>query len=402
MTAGRQPPGTPGGNPRPRSARWRAAPPLFVTTAAAIALSLVASPPPAVPGPTPGGAQSFDPEGKELYEAGCAFCHGLDGAGPDTTRVTLEIPTPDFTDCRFASREPDADWIAISHEGGPIRGFSETMPAFGEAYSVSQLQAIVDYIRTFCSDPSWPPGEFNLPRALITEKAYPEDEFVWTVGADLEGPTAVSNWFLYERRIGARHQIEFRVPLLYRETTSGDVTAGEFGLGDAEVAFKSAVWFDSDAGTIVSLGADVELPTGSESKGLGEGSTKVEPFVAVGQILSANTFLQALGGVGFPFGGDETDPVGNLRLVLGGTGTTGRFGRSWTPMAELLVHHVFAEDATTEWTLIPQLQVSLNARQHILANVGVGVPLDHTDVRSTQLLVYFLWDWFDGGLFDGW
>jgi hypothetical protein len=24
------------------------------------------------------------------------------------------------------------------------------------------------------------------------------------------------------------------------------------------------------------------------------------------------------------------------------------------------------------------------------------------DTRSTRLLVYLLWDWFDGGFFEGW
>ena len=54
------------------------------------------------------------------------------------------------------------------------------------------------------------------------------------------------------------------------------------------------------------------------------------------------------------------------------------------------------------WELVPQIQISLNTRQHLLVNVGVRVPLNQRDGRHTQLLVYFLWDWFDGKLRDGW
>ena len=53
-------------------------------------------------------------------------------------------------------------------------------------------------------------------------------------------------------------------------------------------------------------------------------------------------------------------------------------------------------------TIVSQMQVTLNTRQHVMLNVGVRLPLTHASERSTQLLVYVLWDWFDGGLFSGW
>jgi len=48
------------------------------------------------------------------------------------------------------------------------------------------------------------------------------------------------------------------------------------------------------------------------------------------------------------------------------------------------------------------LQFSLSKRQHILANVGVRTPANNTAGRTTQLVFYVLWDWFDGGLKEGW
>ncbi len=99
------------------------------------------------------------------------------------------------------------------------------MPAFGEALGKADLAEAVAHIRTFCADDAWPRGELNLPRALVTGKAYPEDEAVLTVVAE-DG--AVTNTFIYERRFGARNQIELIVPLAFSEqaTPAGAITTG--------------------------------------------------------------------------------------------------------------------------------------------------------------------------------
>ncbi len=75
---------------------------------------------------TPGlGAELADAPGRAIYAASCANCHGLDGTGLDRSLVAFEEELPDFTDCDFAAREPDADWIAVAHEGGPVRSHDE-------------------------------------------------------------------------------------------------------------------------------------------------------------------------------------------------------------------------------------------------------------------------------------
>lgn len=104
----------------------------------------------------------------------CSSCHGNDGRGQPMEKVVFDIPLPDFTDCQFASREPDADWFAVIHNGGPIRAFDQMMPAFGEALTEEEIFQVLSYVRTFCNDNSWPRGEFNLPRPLFTEKAFPK------------------------------------------------------------------------------------------------------------------------------------------------------------------------------------------------------------------------------------
>jgi hypothetical protein len=71
-------------------------------------------------------------------------------------------------------------------------------------------------------------------------------------------------------------------------------------------------------------------------------------------------------------------------------------------MVEWLAARDLEDGARVQWDVVPQMQVTLNRRQHIMINVGVRVPLNQRAGRSTQVITYFLWDWFDGGLLDGW
>ena len=71
-------------------------------------------------------------------------------------------------------------------------------------------------------------------------------------------------------------------------------------------------------------------------------------------------------------------------------------------MIEWLAARDLEDAATTDWDVVPQMQITLNRRQHIMINVGVRIPLSERTGRSTQVITYFLWDWFDGGLLDGW
>ena len=103
-------------------------------------------------GGSPLSARQIPADGEGLYGLACANCHGTDGAGVEPGNVAFTVPTPDFSDCSFSSREPDADWIAVAHEGGPVRAFDETMPAFGDALTADQLQLVMNHIRSFCAN----------------------------------------------------------------------------------------------------------------------------------------------------------------------------------------------------------------------------------------------------------
>lgn len=337
--------------------------------------------------------------GGELYRAACSSCHGPDGKGLPATIVGFDTPVPDFTDCSFATPEPDADWIAVVHEGGPARAFDRRMPAFGDALSEDQIRQILDHIRGFCEEPSWPRGELNLPRPLVTEKAFPENELVVSLDGALSGASAISNELVYERRLGPRGQYEVVVPLSFNDTEGQG--GWSRGLGDIAVAFKYAALHSLSRGSILSIGSELVFPTGKESEGLGGGATVFEPFVAFGQILPRDGFLHLHAGVEIPSGPDHDNEV-FWRAALGKTLTQGRSGRAWSPMIEVGGARELASGTRAEWDIVPQMQVTLSRRQHIMLNAGVRVPVtDRTD-RQSRLLMYLLWDWFDGAFFDGW
>jgi mono/diheme cytochrome c family protein len=339
------------------------------------------------------GAAAQPPErtGAELYSAACAACHGPDGRGHSQSRVGFDTPLPDFTDCSFATPEPDADWAAVVAHGGPVRAFDRMMPAFGEALSAAEIERVVTHVRGFCpGSGAWPRGELNLPRALATEKAFPENEAVVTVSVD--GDAAVSEW-LYERRLGARSQWEVVVPLAAGQPGSG--------LGDIALALKHVVVHSLARGSILSAAAEVKLPTGREADGRGGGTTIFEPFVAFGQILPADGFLQLQSGVEIPArSGGAKEAF--WRAAIGRSFIAGGYGRTWSPMVEVLGARELESGAVTHWDLVPQMQVTLSKRQHVMVNAGVRIPANDRQSRGAALLTYLLWDWFDGGFFDGW
>jgi hypothetical protein len=351
------------------------------------------------------GALPADATGEQIFVAACATCHAMDGKGSPSAVVGFDLPLPnghtfpDFTDCATNTVEPLGDWMAVAHRGGPVRALDRRMPAFGDALSEEQIERAVKYLWTFCEDPAWPRGDLNLPRAFFTEKAFPENETVWTTGVTTSGAKGVTNQIVYEHRIGSRSQYEVTVPFGAQQTEPGG--AWNRGLGDVELALRRTLYASLDRGSIFAAGGAVTLPTGKEELGLGNGFTIVEPFAMWGQMLGPSAFVQTH--IGYEIASDRTrgQNEGFVRTAFGYTVAQDRgFGRAWTPMLEVLAAQ--PERGVTERDLVPQMQVSMSKLQHVLFSVGVRVPMNERDERKPQMLAYFLWDWFDGGLFEFW
>jgi hypothetical protein len=336
--------------------------------------------------------------GAEIYQQACQACHGADGKGSALERVGFDIPLPNFTECSFASREASADWIGIAHEGGPLRGFSRMMPAFGKALSLDQLAAAVAHLHTFCTEPGWPRGEFNLPRPLVTGKAYLEDEAVLTSSFSPEGLNAFESELVWEKRVGMRSELELKLPFGWQQYAAGGTSSA---VGDIAAELKHVLFDDLARGSIVALAGELVLPTGDVAAGFGKDTAVFETSLLYGQILPADTFLQTHLGFEFPFDTAKAENEMFWRTAMGRSFQEPNWGRTWTPMVELLGAREL-EGGATEWDLVPQLNVTLSKRQHIQINFGARVPLTNHSERSTVFMMYFMWDWYDGGLLEGW
>lgn len=338
--------------------------------------------------------------GKAIYAAACQSCHAPDGRGMPRSHVGFADVLPDFTDCSYASREAAQDWETIVRKGGAVRRFSRRMPAFGAALSDRQIARVVAYVQSLCTDRRWPRGELNLPRTMSVEKAFPEDEFVFTSSwAGRRGERVATSAFIFEKRIGARTQWELAVPVIERQRAVEDGAGWTTPhLGDVEVALKRDVFHA--ASSIMSLGAELLVPSGDRTGGFGGGTWVIEPYLLAGAAFPANSFFQMQSGLEFPTRLARADREWYARGAVGTTWAIA--GRTLTPMVEGSVARALdgGERASYDWT--PQMQVSLSRRRHILGSVGVRMPITERASRPRELVAYFLWDWFDGPLLGAW
>jgi Cytochrome C oxidase, cbb3-type, subunit III len=349
--------------------------------------------------------------GQEIYLAACSACHGETGDGaPESATVFIRPDTfPHFDRCDETTPESTKDWTATVRDGGVARGFSRIMPAFTQVLSKAEINRVVTYLRGLCAEPDRPRGELNVPRALLTEKAFPESETVLTATAATSGPASVMNELDYEKTLGHRDQLEVAAPFGWSREPSGALVGG---LGDVAVGIKHVLFSELHAlpeqpifdatGSILSVQAELTLPTGNPRAGLGTGVLGAGLFLAYDVVLPAQSFVQLQMGTDLPFSTRNGPRSVYFRSALGKSFSEHEFGRMWSPMVEMVGTRDLTGGAVTDWDLIPELQVTLNRRQHIRAALGYSFPLTDTAGRPHQIMAYFLWDWFDGGLLEGW
>lgn len=326
--------------------------------------------------------------GKVLYEdyAGCASCHGDDGKGV-VEGVTLDPPAPDLTDCSFNSREPRRDWRAVINHGGQARGLSMSMPSYYEALTSEQVEAIIDYLKTFCAETGWPSGELNFRRAQLTTKAFPENEALLIPQYAHGSNQKVTTKFVYERRLGKRGQWEIAVPFM-AQWQSPRAT----GIGDIELSAKYVLAHNDQARAIVSGGFEVVTPTGKTA--LGSSLWKFAPFIAAGK--SYDRFaLQSSVKLEQPLERDngESELLFNFAFTLPLTPDK----KGFFPMLETQ-HVKNLETGATQWFLAPQLYIGLVRRGHIALSFGGQIPLTGERPFDYRLMSFFLWEYADGGL----
>ena len=339
--------------------------------------------------------------GEQVFKAACAACHGADGRGTPQAVAGFQPPRtfPDFTRCDQTTSEPDSSWKALVIHGGPYRGFSQIMPSFAEALTDKQINQVIGYLRSLCKNSHWPRGELNLPRALVTEKAYPENEVVISSGVNAQGMPGNTTHIIHEQRFGVKNQIEVDVPVSFADQNH----TWYGGIGDTTIGLKREIFSSLRTGSILSLQGSVLIPSGNKTRGFGSGTTTFETFAAYDQLFRTNTFIQTQLGADLPRHTDIAPQSLFFNTAIGQSFAADHgLGRLWSPMVEFLASRDFVDKAKTDWDVLPQMQVTISKRQHVRGNLGVRVPVNNTSGRPVQIMLYLLWDWGDGRLNEGW
>jgi mono/diheme cytochrome c family protein len=356
------------------------------------------------PSRLPGQADDRSAEfmaGKQIYHSACVACHGGDGKGTSEAVAGFNRPSsfPDFTRCDQTTAELDSAYRAVITYGGPYRGFSQIMPSFQEALTPQQIGDVVRYLRGFCRNSHWPRGELNLPRALFTEKAYPEDEEVISTAVNAQGGPGVESHIIHEQRFGMKNQIEIDVPITFQDQNH----TWYGGVGDATFGVKRVMFSSLRSGSILSLQGSVIVPSGNKDRGFGSGTTTFETFAAFDQLFRTNTFIQSQFGADLPRHTDIGPQSIFFNAAIGQSFAPDHgLGRLWSPMMEFVSTRDLVDGAKMDWDVVPQMQVTISHRQHIRGDLGVRVPINNTTGRPVRLVLYLLWDWQDGKLNEGW
>lgn len=85
--------------------------------------------------------------GKTLYDAFCAQCHGLQGTGDGVNALTMEIKPRDHTDSREMAARTDDDLFTAVKEGGAAINKSIMMPRWDANLTDDEIRDLVAYMR---------------------------------------------------------------------------------------------------------------------------------------------------------------------------------------------------------------------------------------------------------------
>ena len=238
----------------------------------------------------------------DVYTAACAACHGGDGRGRRRrARSASTLPLPDFTDCDFAVARAESRLVRDrASRRARCAASTASCPRSSEALRPPRKSKQ----RSRTSAPSardarWPRGELNLPRALFTEKAYPEDEAVITTTIVTRGPGLVDS----RVPLGAtlrRRQPDRDQPADHARRSRRAARLEERHRRPRRSASSTRCATSLERGAILRVGGELVLPTGDEARGFGKGTTVFESFVLFGKLLPSDAFVQLQGIVELP------------------------------------------------------------------------------------------------------
>jgi len=346
---------------------------------------------------------AIDPtEAARLYQENCAACHGANGrADPNHPMIKqMGVIPADFQDALFASREPSDDFFIVVKFGGAAKGFSELMPAFEDRLNDEQINAVVSYVKNLAGDQGYPSGDMNFILPIRSKKAFPEDEVVWKMSYtdNIGGGNRdqLRNVLELERRFFKNWQWSLEV----RHAVDDGVDDGGNNIDQIEPGLKAVLYANAENQSIISAGTLLAIKTEERAA-----SDEIIPFIAFGKGLSRNFTFQGTARANLPVDG-FSDGVMELSGVVHWIPSL--WPQTFKPGLEIVSAFPFERGAGinrrefAQISLIPQAQIGLNTRGHVALNIGAELPLNDTGRYDYRAFIYLLWDFADGGLFEGW
>jgi cytochrome c553 len=97
--------------------------------------------------------------GRQLNTQYCARCHDPESTPERVSNFDNLDPKPHaFTEGETLNKLSDADLTAIINHGGPALSKSPSMPPYGYTLSITEIRALVSYIRAIQDPPYRTPG----------------------------------------------------------------------------------------------------------------------------------------------------------------------------------------------------------------------------------------------------
>lgn len=97
--------------------------------------------------------QAADAEqGRLLYRANCAQCHGLEGTGKGINAPHLEVAPRNHTDYEEMNARTDEELFKAISEGGQAVNKSVLMPNWGHTLSEDDIHDLIAYLRKLCCE----------------------------------------------------------------------------------------------------------------------------------------------------------------------------------------------------------------------------------------------------------
>jgi mono/diheme cytochrome c family protein len=125
--------------------------------------------------------------GKKVYDKWCEQCHGTGGAGDGAAASRVKPRPRDFTQGKYKVRSTLTGDLPTDEDlrNAVRRGlYYSTMPAFDQALTEAEIDAVVEYIKTFSADFADP--EYNNPEPITIPEPPPYDaENAATVGKEI-------------------------------------------------------------------------------------------------------------------------------------------------------------------------------------------------------------------------